>query len=68
MISEVISGVVLDCGGYCLNSCSVEASVFRLSLILICLFSGYKASLFFLKVKEGRSRKSNMDSTLPVKD
>ena len=68
MISDIIVGVILCCGSYCLMSCFLEASSLRCSLILVYLLSGYKISPIYLKVKEGRSRKGNIDSTLSVKD
>jgi hypothetical protein len=46
----------------------MEVSDLHLSLILVRLLSSYKISPFYLKVKEDRSRKGNMDSTLNVKD
>ena len=64
---KVIMGVIRECCSHCLNSCLTETSDLCLPLILLWLSSGYVISPFYLKVKEGRSRKGNMENTLPVK-
>jgi hypothetical protein len=40
----------------------------RRPLILLSLLLKYEMSMFFLEIKEGRSRQNNMKNMMPVKD
>ena len=65
---ELVAGVVLRCSGNCLMSCSLKASCLRPPLVLVCLLPGYNISPFCLKVKESRSRESDVIGASSVED
>jgi hypothetical protein len=63
----VVVRVVLECSYHSLTSYLITPSGLYRSLVLLSLLLNYKVSLFFLEVKGGRSRQSNMENTTLIR-
>ena len=68
LISVVVTRVVLRCSSKCLLSCGMLASHLRSPLVFSYLLPGNNIPSFCLVIKKERSRESNMDRAMSVKD